>query len=184
MKVYFGTNPRNKESYPEFVLKIYGLIEKFGLEHTSDWVKGVTAENFYRMTERETEAHYKDTEKAIKRADICIFEASSSSMSVGFLVSQALNLGKPVIVLSRNQGSLFIFKSIKSRQMTTLVYARDNLEKRLKEAITKAASFLNVRFNLFIPRSLMAYLDWVTKDVGVNKSEYIRMLIEKEAKKR
>jgi len=184
MKVYFGTSPRNKEKYPELILRIFDLISKFGLEHTSGWVKTVTAERFYKMTEEETKDHFNKTEKAIKKADICIFEASSVSMSVGFLTSQVLTLGKPVIVLSQNQDSLFIFRSVKSKQIITLIYNEENLEVKLKEAIDKAVSSINLRFNLFIPRNLMAYLDWATKDVGVNKSEYIRMLIEKEVKKK
>jgi hypothetical protein len=184
MKVYFGTSPRNKDKYPDLISKIFELIGEFGLEHTSDWVKNVVAKNFYEMTEKESADHYKKTEKEIKAADICIFEASSASASLGFLASQAMNLGKPIIVLSQNQDSLFIFKSIKSKQMITLVYNQQNLETKLKEAIDKAAFSINLRFNLFIPRNLMAYLDWVTKNVGVNKSEYIRMLIEKEVKKK
>ena len=184
MKVYFGTSPRNKEKYPELILRIFDLISKFGLEHTSDWVKTVTTERFYKMTEEETEDHFKNTERAIKKADICIFEASTTSMSIGFLASQVLNLGKPVVVLSQNQDSLFIFRSIKSKQIITLVYNHQNLEIKLKEAINWATSLTNLRLNLFIPRNLMAYLDWVTKDVGMNKSEYIRTLIEKEVKKK
>lgn len=184
MKVYFGTSPRIKEKYPKQIGEIYRLIENFGYVHTSDWIERVEAKQFYKLTEAELQAHQQDTERAIRRADICIFEASLTSLSVGFLVSMALSNSKVVIVLSQNENSLLIFRSVKSLSLVTLTYNVDDLEEKLKGALEDAKKKISVRFNFFIPRDLLVYLDWVAKSVGLSKGEYVRNLIEKETRKR
>ncbi len=183
MKVYFGTSPRIKDKDPELILVIYRLIEKFGYGHTSKWVKEVSSEKFYAMSDKELTDHHRQTEKAIKSADICVFEASTRSLSVGYLTNFALENGKVVIVLSQNKDSLLLFRSTAEKSLISVVYDKDNLDKKLKEALNQASGQADVRFNFFIQSSLLSYLDWVSNTRRIPRSVFLRDLIEKEMKK-
>lgn len=182
MKVYFGTSPRTKEKYPE-VEDIYGLISKLGYKQTSDWVKVVKAEDFYQSSVKEMDDHHKRMTRAIKAADICVFEVSSHSLSVGYLVNFALELGKTVVVLSQSQEPLILFKTIKSDKLITVVYSKTNLKDRLEKALSEASGCSDVRFNFFVNAKILAYLDWVAKTKKVPRSVFLRGLIEKQMRK-
>lgn len=182
MKVYFGTSPRTKEKYPE-VIEIYGLISKLGYKQTSDWVKTVKADEFYKSTVKQMNDHHKKMIRSIKAADVCVFEVSSHSLSVGYLVNFALESGKTVVVMSQSQESLILFKTIKSDKLITVVYTKSDLKDKLEKALMEAASNSDVRFNFFVSPKILAYLDWIAKKRKIPRSVFLRGLIEKQMKK-
>jgi|GEM_PF-3204270 len=181
--VYFGTSPNNKEKNRTVIERIYNLIDKFGYRHTSVWVKKVSREMFYKMSEREWIEHQEQTEREVGKADICVFEVSSRSLSVGFLASMALSKGKIVILLSKSEKLLSLFRSVNSRAMIAVSYNEENLDKVLEGALSRGARLVNMRFNFFLPKNLLAQLDWAAMNLGVNRSGYIRGLIEKDMKR-
>jgi len=183
MKVYFGTSPRIKERDPKIIDRIYKIIETCGYRHTSKWVKEMTSEGFYGMSEKDLTFHHKQTETAIKAADICVFEASTRSLSVGYLANFAIENGKVVVILSQNKESLLLFRSVTSEQVLSVVYDEKNLDDKLKEALDEASSRTDVRFNFFITPKLLSYLDWVAQKRRVPRSVFLRELIEREMKK-
>jgi len=183
MKVYFGTSPRVKDKDPELIEKIYQLIEKFGYKHTSSWVRDISAEKFYALSESEMGEHHKKTIVAIKAADICVFEVSGHSLSVGYLANYALENGKVVVVLGQNQESLKLLNSVKSDNLLTLVYTVVTLESGLRKVLDEASKKSDVRFNFFVNPKILAYLDWVAQKRMVPRSVFLRNLIEREMKK-
>jgi hypothetical protein len=117
----------------------------------------------------------------IESTDFSIFEASfPSTLHIGHEITVAVNKGKPVIVLYYEKREPIMFHGIKSDRIIWVEYNEKNLLEKLEKSLVNAKKKVDVKFNFFIPRTLMIYLDWVTKEVGLNKSEYIRMLIEKE----
>lgn len=183
VKVYFGTSPRVKDRDPGLIERVYQLIDKFGYKHTSSWVRDISAEKFYALSEDEMGEHHKNTIAAIKAADICVFEVSGHSLSVGYLVNYALENGKVVVVLSQNQESLKLLNSVKSDNLLTLVYTVANLESGLKKVLDEASKKSDVRFNFFVNPKILAYLDWVAQKRMVPRSVFLRNLIEREMKK-
>jgi hypothetical protein len=184
MKVYFGTSPRIKQLNEGSIEKIYTIIEDLGHTHTSDFVLKVVPEKFYRLSTEEFNRHHEETIRSIRRADVCIFEASQHSLSVGYLVNYSLDLGKPVIILARDNDAPFMFKSIKSERLFFVFY-KDNkdLKRKLKRALEKAASRIDVRFNFFITPQLLSYLDWIAGKKRIPRSVYLRNLIEEDMKR-
>lgn len=182
MKVYFGTSPRIKKSYPKEVVEIYRLIEENGHSHTSDFVLKVDPDKFYSFSEKKLSQHHKETVKDIKEADICVFEASVHSLSVGYLVNLSLDLGKPVVVLVKEKVPPLVFQSIKSENLFFASYNRENLGKKLKSVLGRAAENTDVRFNFFVTPKILAYLDWLSKKKRLPRAVYLRNLIEKDIK--
>jgi len=183
VKVYFGSSPRTKEKCPESVRSIYEKIKKMGYIHTSDWIYKISPEKFYASSGEDMEEHHKEMMASIRRADICVFEVSVHSLSVGYLVNLSLEMGKTVVVASKNNSSLFLFKNVNSDKLITVVYNDANLDKKIEEALGSASKGVDVRFNFFVSPKILAYLDWVAKTKRLPRSVFLRNLIEKEMKK-
>jgi hypothetical protein len=183
MKVYFGTSPKIREINPKLVDTVFDLIQKMGHVHTSKWVKGITSTEFAKLTAEELDDHHKKTVLAIKKADVCVFEVSSHSLSVGYLVNLSLENGKVVILLTQSVELPTIFRAIKSDKLITAHYNDKNIEKVLEDALKKAKNVTDVRFNFFVSPKILSYLDWVAQKRMEPRSVFLRDLIEKEMKK-
>jgi len=183
MKVFFGTSPRIKTSNPEIVHQIYQKIKELGYTHTSNWVDSVDPKSFYEMTSTELEDHNERILKELKNADICVFETSLPSLSVGYLINMSVDLGKQVIILTQNTSPSFVLGWVKSDAVSVIKYAASNVDEILGEALNKAGENSDVRFNFFVSPRILNYLDFVAKKRMVPRSVFLRNLIEKEMKK-
>lgn len=183
MKVYFGTSPKIREINPELVDRVYDLIQKMGHSHTSKWIKGVSSAEFGKLNANELDEHHKKTVLAIKKADVCIFEVSSHSLSVGYLVNLSLENGKVVVLLTQGAELPTIFRAIKSDKLITASYNDKNIENVLVSVFTKAKSVTDVRFNFFVSPKILNYLDWVAQKRMIPRSVFLRNLIEREMRK-
>ncbi len=183
MKVFFGTSPRIKADYPDLVHQIYKKIKDLGYTHTSSWVDGVDPKSFYEMTAVELENHNERILKELKNADICVFETSLPSLSVGYLINMSIDLGKQVIILTQNNSPSFVVGWVKSDALYLLKYTTENVNKVLEEALKKAENNSDVRFNFFVSPKILNYLDFVAKKRMIPRSVFLRDLIEKEMKK-
>jgi hypothetical protein len=183
MKVFFGTSPRIIESYSELVHQVYKKIKNLGYSHTSNWVDSVDPKSFYEMTSEELEKHNVRILKELKNADICVFETSLPSLSVGYLINMSIDLGKQVIVLTQKNTPSFVLGWVKSDALSILKYTSENLDKLLEDALTRAESNSDVRFNFFVSPKILNYLDFVAKKRMIPRSVFLRDLIEKEMKK-
>lgn len=183
MKVYFGTSPRTKEKDPKIINKIYDLVEKFGWKHSTTWAKDLVPSKFYALSEEEMSEHTRKTIAAIKASDVCLFEVSGHSLSVGYLANFALENGKVVIALSQNPNSIKLLSSLKTVNLLTAIYSPDDLEEKLAKVLTEASKRSDVRFNFFVSPKILNYLDWVAQKRMIPRSVFLRNLIEREMKK-
>lgn len=188
MKVYFSGALYTQGNLLPNYKKIVKCLTNNGYEVMED--TSVTPfTKFQKMNEEEIKNNYNNVKKWIEKCDFAVFEASfPSTLSIGHEISLALSKGKPVIVMYLKDRSPRFLMGNNDDNIVWACYGENVKEKSIDEvlanAFEKVKNKINIRFNLFVPRTLMAYLDWVTKDVGVNKSEYIRVLIEKEVKKK
>lgn len=184
MKVFFGTSPRIKSSYPDSVHHIYKIIKDLGYSHTSNWVESVDPKSFYeKMSSSELEDHNERILKELKSADICVFDTSLPSLSVGYLINMSIDLGKQVIVLTQSNSPSFVLGWVKSDALFLVKYTSENIEKMLKDALKKAEDNSDVRFNFFVSPKILNYLDFVAKHRMIPRSVFLRNLIEREMKK-
>jgi len=179
--VFFSASRTARKSFGGIYQRVVTLLEAKSFEVFDDTV--VVDANPLKVSDKTKKDLYKKTIKEMDRSDILVFEASwPSTIYVGFKIMLAFGKGKPVIVLYK-EGSGFDphwYEGVETRNALWVAYTEKNLEEKLLLAVEKANKMVDIRFNLFIPRKLMAYLDWIVREVGINKSEYIRNLIEKE----
>ena len=185
MKIYFIASSRLVDIDPKLYEKIYAFISKDNKmvsDKVMQWIKmGVV--NIQDVSKKQKIDNYKISMDCVKKSDLVIMEVSGHSMSMGYLVSKALEISKPVIGLYK-KGHLPVFLSgIQDPKLKLVEYENGDVLPVLENAINKAKSLIDVRFNFFVSPSILSYLDWVSKRRMIPRSVFLRDLIEKELKK-
>lgn len=184
MKVYFSGALYTQGDFQPRYKKIVNCLVDNGLEVVEDTTT-TPFSKFQEKSEKEIVDNYKNVRKWIEKCDFAVFEASfPSTLSIGHEISLALERGRPVIVMYLEGRSPKFLLGYKNDMIIWVKYKDTDIAQSLTKALEGVKGKVNVRFNFFMPRSLIAYLDWVAKDIRINKSEYVRMLIEKEVKKK
>jgi len=185
MQVYFLASSRLVEKDRELYKRMYDCIadgNKMVSDKVLKWTKmGVRdLRNEPLKVKRE---NYEYLVKCLKKAEIVVTEVSGHSMSAGYLISQALDMNKPVVALYTADSKPVFIAGINNKKFFLVEYNKENIEKVLKKTFKEVSSLIDVRFNFFVSPKILTYLDWVGQKRMVPKSVFLRNLIEKEMKK-
>lgn len=187
MKVILTASLRGKKYFEEQYKAIFREIEKLGHENIADDLLNPSQNPVYMdIVEGVRDANialYKKKIEDIQKADICIFECSTHSLAVGFVIQKALALNKPTIVLYYKENAPDFLAGVEDEKLITRSYDETNLHEVLANAISDASSLRDKRFNFFISPRLLTYLEKTSKEEGVTKSTFIRNLILEHRKK-
>jgi hypothetical protein len=181
MKVFLISTPVGEEELGGMFKKLYDEVEKLGYKHASDYIT-VSSDEFRETMSQGREAHtdfYNEMSKSIQEADICIFEASTPSFGVGYLIQLALSNSKPTIVMFYKEQKSFLLMGVHDDKLIVKTYNDKNYRKVLKESLDAARERRDKRFNFFISPKLLEYLEKASKEEGITKSKFIRNLIVK-----
>lgn len=181
MKVYFMATPRGKDDFDRYYRVIYKEIEELGHTHVTDFIQKVDIDEFYLSDIR---PFYKETIQDLKRADVCVFETSVHSLAIGHLISEAIDLAKPVIALYTGKNLPFFLSGVKEEKIQILQYNPSNIKDVLKQGLEHASEQHDTRFNFFISRRLSAYLDWISRKRRIPRAVYLRQLIRQEMQRK
>lgn len=179
MKVFLVSTPKGKEKFSLNFDKLYNEISKLGYDHVSDFIN-LTEDNFIEEMNSGREAQvkfYNEMIKSIQNADICIFEASTPSFGLGYLIEKALSNSKPTIVLFYKELQSFLLSGINDEKLLVRVYDEKSYRKILQDALEQAREKRDKRFNFFLSPKLLDYLEQASKKEGITKSKLIRDLI-------
>ena len=130
MKVFLvGTN-RGEGELIKYYQLIYEEIRKLGYSHLSDFV--VTPTNDFQEKMKEgREKHiqfYNEMINDIQLADICVFEASTPSLAVGFLIQRSLEYSKPTVVLYYKDNLVYFLSGIEDEKLIKVSYDEKNYD--------------------------------------------------------
>lgn len=181
MKVFFTASMRGQKQYKHLYEKIYRTIKDLGYESIDDEIISRNSNSYYHKLEKEGRKAYIDMYKnnirSLNEADICVFECTLHSLSIGFVIQKALESNKPVIVLYYKDNLPHFLMGIQEEKLMIKSYTEDTIKKALKETLKEARERKDKRFNFFITPKLLNYLETTTKELGVTKSKFIRSLI-------
>jgi hypothetical protein len=180
MKVYFTASARGNKSFGQQYQEIYSGIERLGNINLDDLIISVDENSFYEGSHSDRVALYKQSMIHIKNADLIILEVSLHSLSMGFVMQKALDMGKPVIALYFEKNLPYFASGIDNDKLQLLSYNKDNIDDVLKNSFDYAQDLIDVRFNFFISPPIGRYLDWISKVKKIPRSVYLRALIERE----
>lgn len=127
---------------------------------------------------------YKKNIEAISRADVIIAEVGAKSFFVGFQVARAIQLRKPTLILSQSDEVDSIIGLYKGEEgLRFEVYDSSSLRGIIENFLKEERNNLkDVRFNMFLSRINISYLNWLSDKTGLTKSELIRQLLDKDMK--
>lgn len=180
MKVHFMA-PVIRGNQKEYE-RIADVIEKQGHDLLTRHAVDRDPAKIVGESTAEAELYSKKLFNWLKKADVVIFEVSQPDVSIGFEVASALNMSKPVIILTRKDsaGLPHALKGLHSDRLQLLTYDDSTLEEMLSLALEYAQETSDVRFNFFITPTISTYLDWVAKEKKIPRSVYLRRLIERD----
>lgn len=188
MKIFFTASLRGKKEHDYFYEIIYNYIRELGYKNVDDEIFKLSEGEYYNRIEKEGRDAYVDLYqrkiKHIQEADLCIFECTLHSLSIGFLIEKAMSLNKPTIVLYLEDNIPHFLAGVENDKLIVSSYKKENLIQILKNAIEQARDIRDTRFNFFISPSLLSYLEETSKKLSVTKSTFIRNLILADKKKR
>ncbi len=182
MKVYFTASLTGKSIYGENYSRIVDEMARLGCK-VGEVVMTSNLEEVQKQSKEKHAAAYKKIRKYIEGADLVAAEMSYSSVAVGYEITTALNLGKQVVLFHVPDHFSPLLEGIRDKNLSIWTYRTDDLEKVVASALKMAKENMDVRFNFFLPKDLSAHLDWAVMNLGVNRSEYVRRLIEGDMKK-
>ena len=180
MKVYFTASVRGKKDFDENYDYIYNVIEDLGHKNIDDLILRIDADGFYKGSHKDQVKLYKQTIDDIKKCDVVVLEVSIHSLSMGFVMQKALELGKPVVSLYMPGCDPYFAMGVDNEKLQVIEYSKSNLKKVLSVALVYAQDQMDTRFNFFISPKICNYLDWIAKKKKTPRAVYLRRLIEKE----
>jgi hypothetical protein len=183
IKVYFSAaRIFSKELHNNYV-EILAVLNDYGFDVFENTVNKKTKSTL-EMTESEKIDNYLQIIKWIDRANFCVMEASfPSTLHIGHEITISLEKNKPTIVLYEKGKVPAQFMGLKNNKLIWVEYELGKVRDVLSQILNEIKNNVDVRFNFFIPNSLFIQFEKTSKDEGINKSELIRRLVEKDMKK-
>jgi hypothetical protein len=186
MKIFFTASLRGQEEYGKYYKEIYSVIEKLGYASLDDEIFKLSASYYDNIQKQGRDAYVDLYERKIKKlqtADVCIFECTLPSLSIGYLIQKALDFNKPVIILYLNDNTPQFISGINEDKLIVKKYSGITLSKVVHDALEEAKHLQDKRFNFFISPQLLTYLEKASKKEGITKSTFIRNLLLMHRKK-
>ena len=187
MKVFFTASQRGKRKFGIYYKTIIKEIKRLGYTTIEDELFNMSTPSFYQeLNEGGIQAKqkfYKATEERLAKTDIAIFDCSLHSLSIGFAIEKALELGKPTIVLYLTNHEPYFLEGITNDQFFVHAYTPKNIQSVVKTALLNARNHKEKRFNFFLSPKIVTFVEKRSKSLGMTKSTYMRGLIIDDMRK-
>ncbi len=188
MKVFFTASARGTVFYAHYYKLIYDELEKLHHTNLDNDILTLHSVSYYHNLEKQGEKAQKELYKkklsSLQKADLCIFEVSLPSTSLGFLTAKALESHKPTIALYLTTNNPYFLNGIHDDKLVMSAYEEKTIRKVVQNACIQAQKKRDQRFNFFINTDLIGYLEKAAQEEKVSKSLYIRKLLEQDMKKK
>ncbi len=168
---------------------IIQALKKSGVELTSNWVneanKKLGLKNQITTSKYDWDNIYKENMEAISKADIVVAEVSKKSFLVGFQVSLAIQQKKPTLLLSiLDHVDSAIGVSLNEELVSYCQYNDKNIDNAISEFVAEnSKEKKQIRFNFFIDKKLLNYINWRSLNTGKTKSDIIREALREDIKR-
>lgn len=178
MKIYFNFSARAMQQHSREFSSITTAISNLGHTNISTLVEDNTENAVYNKTEDELGEMFDKSIKYIQNANIVILEVSIPSLTQGYLIYRALDIGVPVIALHLPDTPQAFTRGIKHEKFQLIEYTLDTVKTELEQAIEQAKAVMDIRFNFFISPKINAYLDALAEEKKDSKSNLLRHIIQ------
>lgn len=184
MIVYFTASIVGKKKHLANYLKIIDTIRNKNFSIISDHIIKTTEAQIHFETKEARLKFSEQLEKWISSCDFLIAETSFPSISVGYEISIALKLGKPVLILFSEGDAPSLLAHHKDEKLVCERYTPETLKDIVDDFINYMQGTEETRFTFFITPKIALHLEKISKAEKTPKSVYLRRLIEKDIKDR
>jgi|SRR3989338_2925309 len=184
LKIYFTASIAAKKQYLGNYHRIVTHIKKRGHDIIADHIFENSEQQISMKTREERLAFHNKLEGWIFSCDGLVAETSFPSISVGYEISLALRVGKPVLVLYSEGQPPSLLAHHRDEKLLCEKYTQATVRDILDDFLHYIESKSDLRFTFFITPKIAAYLDEVAKKNKLPKSVYLRKLIEKDMEKK
>ena len=192
MKVHFACSTSELEVYSKNYLDIWSIIREQGHAITRDWIKNAVAtfkdyeKGKYKVDRADI---YNKAIESVLASDFVVIEGTVSSFSIGHQLTLALSKNKPVLFLvyrdageNKNKLQNSFVHGINSSFLKVAKYSSVEDIKRILIDFFNNNSSIATKFNIVLNKEIDNYLDWASFYYKMNKSEFIRDIINKHMK--
>ena len=183
LKLYFTGSIAARDQYRENYNKIIQLIRESGHTIIADHILSVSEKEIGLKTREERLKFHTKIEEWIHSSDAVIAETSFPSISVGYEISLALHVGKPVLVLYSEGEPPSLLAHHRDEKLLCEKYSLQTLSGILHDFLGYVDSKSDLRFTFFITPKIASFLDTIAKRGKLPKSVYLRKLIEDDMEK-
>lgn len=179
MKIVFVASINGKQKQKFFYLSIIGILKKLGHKVFYEHVIKEDAESVNKTHQKNISFH-NNIIKKIRDADFIVSEITHESVSVGYLIHEALSANKPVIALSRLETvpNMTVFLE-NFKKFVFVPYSKVfELEKNLPKVIENIQFEKTKKLNFLIAEKLDEKLKKAADEKGLSKSELLRDYIK------
>ncbi|MFA9289083.1 MAG: nucleoside 2-deoxyribosyltransferase [Weeksellaceae bacterium] len=184
LNLYFTASIAAKEKYQPYYEKIVDHITAQGHHVVADHIMNATEKQVSISSREDRLKFHNQLERWIYSCDGLIAETSFPSISVGYEISMALRVGKPVLILYSEGEPPSLLAQHKDEKVLCERYTNQTLPSILNDYVHYIQSKSDLRFTFFITPQIASYLDDVSKQDKLPKSVYLRKLIEEDMAKR
>ena len=182
MKIFFTASYFGKEKYQSNYDLVRKTLEATGIELLSPEVGNylsVLKETDYKQRSKK-KLHYEAIRRGILSSQAVVIEISHEDFQLGHEATLAIMTKKPVLCLSIHED---FSKKIVNPYFFAAKYNEYNIEEIVGNFIKRIEKeALDQRFNLFLSKRQLENLESTSKRMGMNNSEYLRMLLDKNSR--
>ena len=182
MKAYFTASVVGKRSNHDKYVLVIEALKQNGVSVFSDHIFNRNFDEVLHESRADRVAFEKEMHRMISESDFLVAETSFPSTSVGYEVSLAQRLGKPVLLLYSEADPPSLLAQPADERLVCESYTKNNLESIIEDFINFVKGIHDIRFTFFITPQIAQFLDKVARKKKIPKSVYLRNLIEKEMK--
>jgi predicted protein tyrosine phosphatase len=172
MKIFYTCSFAGKAKYQQY----FDLVLQ-SLQHQSIEIRSPELGHFPPPNDIN---HYPSIKNDINWADAVIIEVSEENFQLGHETTLAIQNKKHVLCLSIHED---FSRKIQSRYFHGAKYSELNIDDIITDFISSLRQHqFDQRFNCFLSSKQLATLDLNASKLGLNKSDYIRQLIDSSSK--
>lgn len=184
MKVYFTASIAAKDQFLKNYEAITSYLKSKHATVISDHITNATEETVNKETREQRLNFHKQLEHWIHTCDCMIAETSFPSISVGYEISLALKVGKPVLVMYSKGDPPSLLAYHNDEKLMCEKYTLSNVGDVIQSFLHFVHDKSDMRFTFFITPRIASYLENISKEDKLPKSVYLRKLIEDDMRKR
>ena len=180
MKIYFTASIAAKKQLLRNYLMIIDFLKSKKHDVISDHILNTEESQIQLQTKEQRLKFHDQLERWIRSCDFMIAETTFPSISVGYEISLALRVGKPVLIVYSEGYPPSLFAHHKDEKIIAEKYTYETLKPILEDFISYTDHKSDLRFTFFITPAIVNYLDEISRKEKIPKSVYLRKLIEED----